>query len=677
MKRRTKMSSVLRAALLLALISPGSPVFALNQAQRDWYAARLADNARGRFDSVLTTPAIPGLVSEPFAETLVTWDRLRRDAYVPTFAEVSRFLRANPGWPQEMALRRKAERALTATEPFAERIAYFTAMPPLSATAKFRFAEALLASGRRAEAERLAREAWASDGLNAQVETDLLTRFGGILTPADHAARVDRLLWSGGITAAQRILPMVMQDRRRLAEARIALKGNAADAAEKLLIVPQPLANDAGLIADRVNWMRATGDSAGARQLLAATEIAPGSVADPERWMRLRLELARAAARDGQADLGYRIAAGHRTYAPAVDVSQRSFAERDVFTDLEYFAGSIALSQLGRPAQAVRHFVNYRGGAQSPLSQSRGDYWAGRAAAAAGQAAQARQFWEVAATHPDYFFGQLATERLGRPIALPPQRPIPVSAATRTRFDADHLVRAVRLLSELGDRPRQTLFLQALATRSGTVEEQRAMADLAREIGRRDLGVLVGREARNDGELALLDASYPRLPLSAEFASQSTMIHAITRQESRFDRSAISSAGARGLMQLMPGTARETAGKIGVPYDVERLFSDENYNVLLGSTYFQGLLDRWGGHHVLAVASYNAGPGNVNRWVRSNGDPRQPGVDIVDWIERIPFTETRIYVWRVLENAVVYDELDPARAKSPDAARLSWYLGKR
>jgi soluble lytic murein transglycosylase len=196
-------------------------------------------------------------------------------------------------------------------------------------------------------------------------------------------------------------------------------------------------------------------------------------------------------------------------------------------------------------------------------------------------------------------------------------------------------------------------------------------------LRRPDVGVMVGREARNSGQLALVEAAYPRLPLGNEMLSDWTMIHAITRQESRFDRAAVSAANARGLMQLMPGTARETAAKVGVGYDFERLTRDESYNVLLGSTYFRSLLDRWGGNHMLAVASYNAGPGNVNRWIRANGDPRDPNVDVIEWVEAIPFSETRTYVWRVLENAVVYDLLHPGQARMPATNRLSGYLGKR
>jgi len=653
------------------------PVWAaLTQAQRDWYSARLSDNARGRFDNPAMAPLFPQ-AQEPIAETLVTWDRLRRNEYPASFIEISTFLRAHSGWPQEEALRRKAERVLTPETPYADRIAFFTKFPPLTAIAKYRLAEAYQSQGRTADAQKLLRAAWASDGLNAAQEAEVLTRFGGVLTPADHMARVDHLLWSGFPSAAERLLPLVPAEHRAWAEARIAMRKDSRDAAAKLALVPAAQLNDAGLVLDRVAWMRRNGDPAGARQLMANANLQPGAPLDPAKWLEERLLLARGAVRDQQYDLAYRLAANHRAFPLGRPLNSWSFAERDQYTSLEFLAGWTALKQLNRPAQAVDHFQNYRNAAKTPMTQARGDYWAGRAAEAAGNQVQAQRFYASAGTHPDHFFGQLALERLGRPIVLPQPQPIMVSAAARQQFEANELVRATKLLGELGDRARQTTFLLALVEGAETLETQKLIAELAPQIGRPDVGVLIGREARNMGQLALLNAAYPKLPLGQELQSDWTMIHAITRQESRFDRTAISAANARGLMQLMPGTAQETASRVGLPYDFNRLTQDELYNVTLGSTYFRNLLNRWDGNHVLAVASYNAGPGNVNRWIRANGDPRDPNVDVIDWIEAIPFSETRTYVWRVLENAVVYDMLHPGLARMPSTNRLSAYLGKR
>lgn len=618
----------------------------------------------------------PVVAVDPLRSALDRWDVLRRDGPA-TFADIHAFLRAHPGWPAEQTLRQRAERLITPMTSASERIAFFNRYPPLSAAAKFRLAEAYLALGRAAEAQPLVRQAWASDGLNAAQEAEVLSRFGGLLTQIDHVARVDRMLWSGFASAAERLLPVLPADRRAWAEARIALRKDAPDAAVKLAAVPAHLRNDPGLVLDRVGWMRRNNDTAGARQLMASVDVPPGAPLDAEKWLAARLELARGAVRDTQYELAYRIAANHRAFPLGRPLNSWSDGERDELTSLEFLAGWTALKQLGRPSVAVNHFQNYRNAARAPLTQARGDYWAGRAAEAAGDQANAQRFYASAGTHPDYFFGQLALERLGRPIALPPVQRASVSAEARQRFASNELVRVAKMLGEQGDRTRQSIFLRKLVEDADTLEQKTLIAELAPALRRPDVGVLVGREARNEGQLALIEAAYPRLPLGPDMQSDWTMIHAITRQESRFDRAAVSPVNARGLMQLMPATARETAAKVGVSYDYERLTEDEAYNVLLGSTYFRGLLNRWDGSYVLAVASYNAGPGNVNRWIRENGDPRNPSVDIIDWIEAIPYSETRTYVWRVLENAVVYDMLHPGTARMPSTNRLSAYLGKR
>ncbi|MFC3713690.1 transglycosylase SLT domain-containing protein [Sphingoaurantiacus capsulatus] len=633
-----------------------------------------AQVAQALIPAVTVVPVQPAY--DPLRIAIDQWDLLRRDGPA-SFDEIYRFLVAHPGWPAETTLRQRAERLMTSMTPADHRIDYFRRYPPLSSAAKFRLAEAYLAKGRAAEAQPLVREAWTSDGLNAAQEAEVLARFGGLLTPTDHAARVDRLLWSGFASAAERLLPALPADRRAWADARIAFIKNAPDAPSKLSLVPGHFQNDPGLIMDRVQWMRRNNQPAEARQLMANTNISPGTATMPEKWMEERLSLARAAQRDQQYDLAYRLAANHRAFPLGRALNSWNAGERDDYTSIEFLAGWIALKNLNRAAVATDHFQNYRNGALSPLTQARGDYWAGRSAEAAGNAPASRRFLESAATHPDYFFGQLATERLGRNIALPMIKRAAVTPAARQRFAQSELVRAAKLLGERGDRMRQTLFLTKLATDAQTLEEQTLVAELAPALRRPDIGVIVGREARNSGQLALIDAAYPRLAAASPSASDWTMIHAITRQESRFDRAAVSSANARGLMQLMPGTARETASKVGVGYDFTRLTEDEAYNVLLGSTYFRNLLDNRGGNHVLAVASYNAGPGNVNKWIRANGDPRDPNIDVVDWIEAIPFNETRIYVWRVLENAVVYDLLHPGQARMPAKDRLSAYLGKR
>ena len=661
--------------LLLTVVLAAPAAAALPEATRAYYAARLAENASGRFGTLALSP-LRSVPADPLLDAVVQWDRLRRDQYRASFPELSAFLRAHRGWPQEAVLRRRAEKAIDGSVAAPDRAAYFAVLPPLSATAKFRAAEMLLVQRKAAEATALARDAWDSAGLDPATETELLATFGPQLTPADHLSRADRLLWSGQTSAAVRLLPRLAADRQAWVSARVTLQGGGANADSLRAALPGSLANEPGITFDRVNWLRRVNRQADARAVMAATDYPPGLVVEPEAWLKLRVQLAREALRDGDAATAYRLAARHAAFPLGRMLAERSLGERAAFIDAEWVAGWIALRNLARPAEALAHFAQVRAAALTPVSQARGDYWAGRAADAAGLKVDAARYYESAARHPDYFYGQLATERLGRPLVLVPAPPPAVSPPARARFAGDELVRGVQDLGEIGDRARQTLFMKALVERSDTAEAAQLTAELANAVARPDLGVLMGKAARADGELTLLPFAYPQLTLPPELSANWTMIHAVARQESQFDRAAVSAANARGLMQLVPATASEQAAKAGLRFAADRLTEDPVYNVTLGGAYFERLRASFGGSYVLAVAAYNAGPGNARKFVARQGDPRVPGVDVVDWIEAVPFLETRTYIQRVLENAVVYDLLHPATQLSPPARRLSWYLGK-
>ncbi len=658
--------------LALAALFAGTAAAALTPGMRALYSARLAETAAGRFASFPLSPEV-NPATDPLMDAVVQWDRLRRDSGPTNFTEIAAFLRAHSGWPAETTLRRRAEKLIDASVPPRARLDYFHDYPPLSALARFRLAEARLATGDPVLAAADARAAWVAGGLDPVSEAALRTEFAGALAQADHIARLDHLLWRGETSAAARMLGLVPADLRVLATARLALRSGGGDAA--LAGVAEQWRSDAGLVFDQASAAKRRGDLAAARRVMADYAGTPGLVTDAEAWLKLRLELARGTMRDGQDALAYRIAAGHRAFALGRPLAERSLAERQAFIDTEWFAGWLALRRLNQPVVALTHFERVRDAALTPVSQARGDYWAGRAAEAAGQ--DARAYYAAAAAHADYYYGQLAAEHLGPALTIPLATPITPSRTAREAFDADELVRVTRDLGELGDRGRQTLFMKALVDRAETPEQQRLLADLGRSLDRPDLGVITGKAARTEGELALVDAAYPMLPLPAELSPSWTMVHAISRQETQFDRAAISATNARGLMQLEPATAAETAGKLGLPYATSRLIDDPVFNMTLGAAYYGRIRDNYAGSNLLAVAAYNAGPGNVRRFIAMNGDPRIPGADLVDWVELIPFSETRDYVQRVLANAVVYDILHPTTATMPTANRLSAYLGKR
>jgi soluble lytic murein transglycosylase len=432
--------------------------------------------------------------------------------------------------------------------------------------------------------------------------------------------------------------------------------------------------SDAGLMMDRARYLRAKGFEQSARDLAARSHNFTYRPADPDRFYEMLLLLAQSAQDARQWHTAYNIARQLDDILPAGSaVSAQPVGIRDKYTSLAWLAGTVALDRTNNPRGALAMFSRYARAGQSLQVQTKGDYWSGRAALAAGQVQQANAYFQSAAAYPELFYGQLALERLGRSVP-PPSVTTPHAAAPaqRTAFYNRSLVQALRLLGQQGRANEQALFVRALAESLNNDADRALAVELGQQIRRQDLPVWVARMARTKGSMFYVRSGYPTLPgtLSRNIWS---LAHGIARQESSFDPYALSHAGARGMMQLMPGTAREQAGKMGVGYDGTRLYTDPSYNVMLGSAYFQRMLNTWDGNVPLAVASYNAGAGNVRKWVNAYGDPRG-NVDVLKWIEAIPFSETKAYVQRVVENSVVYDSMRPAG--SPQAVHVSRFLGK-
>ncbi|MFA6115073.1 MAG: lytic transglycosylase domain-containing protein [Sphingomonas sp.] len=656
--------SLIKSGLLFAGVSGLAVTSGVAQDQLGW----------GRAQQVLQGSAA---ANSALSATITEWKSLQDSASYP-FETYARFLLAHPGWPGEMAMRRSAENALSVGNwSPSTAVTYFRRYAPLTGAGKTRFAEALAATGARDEANLAAQKAWVSGTLSALDEAKLIGSFSGALTPADHDARMDMLLWQGSIPSAQRQLALVSPSKRPLFEARLALRTNAPNAADLAADSNGVGAGDPGYLADRAAWFRTNNASPSARSLLARRQALVSRPGSPEKWFETLLTNARGAAADAQYSTAFDIA--HLlddAYPAGTDVSEKPYGERDDYTSLAWLAGQTAMKQLGRPAEAIGMFTRYAGASKTPTTQSKGFYWAGRAAEAAGRRDEANSYYARAAGFRDLFYGQLATERLGMALT-PPGDPLmkPVDPALRAAFYGRETVRAAQYLGTVGAWQDQTAFVRQIAIDAKTDSDHVLATELSRSLGRPDLGVMVGRSALQNGLSEYSTVGFPNVRVPASSQDSWTMIHAIARQESQFDRAAVSHAGARGLMQLMPGTARETAGKLGMSYDPGSLTNDTDYNIMLGSSYFERIY-RLYGSYPLAVAAYNAGPGNVNKWLRANGDPRTPGVDMIDWIEAIPIYETKNYVQRVLENAVVYDLMNPSRSRSSGNRRISWYLGK-
>jgi len=609
---------------------------------------------------------------------LQRWRVLRgSDNY--SFEDYAGFLVTFPGWPDDTRMRRNAEQAIDINNFSIPRVlAYFDQFEPTTNAGAAKYAVALKSAGRSNEANAMAKQAWRGGTLTSADEAALISRFSSAINIDDHDARMDALLWARATRGARQQLGFTSPSKRPVFEARLAQLTEAPDANAKATAVGAIARDDAGYLADRARYLRNKGQSAAARQLLATRPELRVKPQKPETWFDAMLINAKAAANDRQWSTAYNIASKlDDAYDQPARIADQNSRVRDKYSDLAWIAGTSALNGLRQPAKAVGMFDRYAQSYDSPNITSKGYYWAGRSAAEAGQTDQANAYFEKAAEYPAYFYGQLAHERLGRALPSFDRKPaVQISAEDRSSFDKQPLVAASKAAARTSPWKEQIRFYRALAYNAKTPKDYALLSDLSSRIGKRDLGVIAGISSVGATQTMTDSTFFPTMPVPFGYENSWTTIHAITRQESQFAEGAISHAGARGLMQLMPGTAREQSGKNGLRYNFSGLTSDPQYNIKLGSSYFERMLRYYGGSHPLAVAAYNAGPGNVNKWLRRNGDPRMGGIDWIEWIEDIPISETRNYVKRVLENAVVYDTKNPRGPKWQSDTPLTRYIGK-
>lgn len=652
------MSSMVRMPLLWLVMMPAltasAPVSAQDAA--DW------DRARASL-----------VASQPTQMTyaIQRWQQLSGSSQL-SFDDYAGFLVTYPGFPQEARLRGYAEAALARGAYDSQRVvSFFDKFPPQTNPARAQYALALSSLGRR-EAGDVARDAWRGGSMDPTTESTLFAMYGSRFTPDDQDARMDALLWARDANAAARQIAYVTPASRDVFNARLtALRG--INPASQGLVIPAAARSDPGYLYNTARQLRSTGQAYAAVAALSERPRLSKLPLDPALWVDESLTTARM----GGGRAAQKIAAGmDEAFPPNADISQMSFGLRDNYTSLMWLGGTKAYWELNEPASAAPLFYRYGAAARTAQTRSKGFYWAGLAYERAGNAVEARRHLEMAAAYPDRFYGMLALERLGRAEpkmgALPDIQP---TAAERAAFYSKPLTAAVREVSRSAPWAVSIRFFREISEQARTQSDFLLVAELARSIGRRDLAVILGEEAQAKGHFNFQSIAYPTLV--APPGTDWTMVHAITRQESQFAQNAVSHAGASGLMQLMPGTAREQAGKMGMAYMQASLMNDPSYNLQLGNGYFSRMMSYYGGSYPLAVAAYNAGPGNVNKWLAANGDPRGGGIGWVEWIERIPIYETKNYVHRVLENAVMYQHLYPEKIGYGTSRNLSSFLGKR
>ncbi|WP_139212313.1 transglycosylase SLT domain-containing protein [Jannaschia pohangensis] len=579
-------------------------------------------------------------ITDPVARDVLLWHLLRNR--LGTFREGQAFLARNGDWPGLELLRARVELDIPVTIPPADVVAFFAEDAPQTSKGALLLAIAYRALGRETEAEITAIDAWLTMPMPASSEAGFLEVFGPILPPFD-GARLDAMIWSGDIQSAERVLDRLEGPEADLGRARIALREDRDGVDALIEAVPADLRDHPGLAYERFRWRLNKGRTADALTILFDYDESADTLANPEAWGQHRERLARGLMQDGNVAAGYRVAANHHLIGGNEDTA-----------GLEWLAGYMALRFMNDPGQAAEHFLAFDANVASPISKGRAGYWLGRAWEAAGETAKAAEAYAMGARYQTSFYGQLAAERAGLP-------PDPLMAGTEAfpplaeaSFRDSTALAAARLLAGMGERSLAERFLTHMAEELPRTDIGTLIDVALDDLDDPHIALLIAKRAAQYGhelhrgyfpvtDLARLDS-----PVAPELAL------AIARRESEFDPVVVSGAGAAGLMQLMPGTAREMSELIGLDYRQSALTTDPLYNARLGTAYLGELELEFGYSPILVPAAYNAGPSRARRWSSELGDPRSASVDVIDWIEDVPFAETRNYIMRVSESLLPY-----------------------
>lgn len=585
-------------------------------------------------------------ISDPVARKLAEWVILRSDNTNPSFERYAAFVQNNPAWPHVPLFRRRAENALWNDGVDAAAVrAFFARKTPSTAKGRYMLARVLLAQGDHDGAAALVKYAWRHDDCSAEVEKKVLEMFGSMLTAADHKVRMETRFYAGDAAAGLRAAERLGGNDLAIARARAAVLQKARNAKSLLDAVPAAAQREPGYIFARVQWLRQNNKPEEAGKLILTAPKDPDALVDLDQWWLERRLLVRKLLDEHNLQAAYNVA---REAAPPM---------RGVYrVDAHFTAGWVALRYLHNPRAAAQHFAHIVEGTRNPHALSRGGYWQGRAAEAMGQNAQAKAFYEMAAQYIATYYGQLARARLGlKDVGLRP--PLSFTPQETNVLNNLEVVRAAAILYELGERDMLASIYAELGESATDIAGMTMLGELAARHGDGRAMLLLGEAAYRRG-LPLEHYAYPTvgLPDYRPIAPpvEPAVTYSIARQESHFNQKVVSSAHAMGLMQVTPAAGIDTAAKYKVTYSRERLLKDPVYNVQMGAAELANLFNGYNGSYILTFAGYNAGRGRVKQWIAAYGDPRDPNVDPVDWVERIPISETRNYVERIMENLQVY-----------------------
>ena len=598
-------------------------------------------------------------IKDPLIKKIFQWRQYAAISKHTTFEEISSFVKENPHFPTQDVLRKNVELTLNENVPPQKIISWFRrkntswgSFPyhdPITANGALFLAEALISEGNGSDGfvKNLIRRAWIESSFSAKQEWAFLAKYKNLIRVEDYIERINHLLWEDEIKQAQRILDVVDAENKALFKARIALKTQRYGVDKAVDAVPNRLKDNGGLIYDRIRWREKYKNSASMDDML---KIIPSIYDHPDKWWDLKKKYVLDLIKKKQYKLAHTLAEHHN-----FNEDLTSFAEA------EWLSGWITLRFLKDYKNAYEHFHNIYQKVETPISRGRAAYWAGRAAESDGNTSIAKKWYEVGSNYVNSFYGQLSINKLGNEYDSIPKPPTP-TWADENHLRNNEIVKAAYILSKLEKHGFGRKFIKHAVKNAKTIGESLTIARMGNANNISDYSVAAAREASKDRGSIFLKEHYPVIKDLKDargnpiIAPEKALIHSVILQESMFNPTAQSHVGAAGMMQLMPATAREVSGYNKLRYSKDKLYEDKAYNITLGSDYLSRLINDYRGSYILGVCAYNAGAGNVNKWIKANGDPRtfKTAEEVIDWIEMIPFSETRSYVQRVIENLQIY-----------------------
>ncbi len=581
----------------------------------------------------------------PVSQKLLYWLGILRDPDQFTPQELIAFLSTHSHWPHHEKLCRKAEGIISQKGSSHEILTWFRKHSPQTPAGVISYGNALLSLNEKEKATHLIINAWRTMAFTKSEEKTFFFSFKSLLQEKDHAARLQFLLWDENVEEAKHFLPYVPKGIRKVAEIRIAILKKNAKALQSEKPLDIKLSLDEGLLYEIAKWHRKKKEFQEAAQILLKARV---SAAHAQHWWKERNYIAREFIALNQYQAAYQLLKNHRLKPGTED-----------FANAEWLAGWLALRFLNQPKEAQHHFETLFANVEGAVSKARGAYWMGRTHEHQGQIDLAGKWYRKAAKYKTIYYGQLAAAKLQ-------EKPYPCLATTskatleeKKRFEQKDLVKAAHILKGLGKGASHELskFLLHIAGQAKTKGEKELAVYLSCSLSPYD--VVWAAKKAGYSEPVILKKAYPvcMIPQKGQKIPEKALVMAVAYQESRFNPTVQSSAGAMGLMQLIATTAAAEAKRLGVKHSESKLY-DPTHNLLLGSSHLSYLLNNFASSYILTIAAYNAGPNPVKRWLTNFGDPRNGNVDVIDWIEMIPYSQTRDYVMRVLENVTNYRSME-------------------